>query len=75
MMRTTVTMPSDLHDYVRELAHQQRRSMSDVVVELLRRAQRGESSEAAIVENERGFPVVSVGRAVTAEDVRSLDDD
>ncbi len=47
--------------------------MSDVVTELIRR---GLPQPKQVTERgPRGIPQVSVGRTVTAEDVRSLDDD
>jgi predicted transcriptional regulator len=72
-MRTTIDLPDDLHALARQLAHEGNRSMSDVVAELIRRGLRSTSQEPAL--SRRGMPQVSVGRPVTAEDVRSLDDD
>lgn len=72
-MRTTIDLPDDLHELARQLAHEGNRSMSDVVAELIRlglRQSRAEPSAAV-----RGLPVVAVGRLVTADDVRSLDDE
>jgi predicted transcriptional regulator len=73
-MRTTIDLPDDLHDLARHLAHEGNRSMSDVIAELIRAGLRRPASPASSV-GPRGMPLVSVGRTVTAEDVRSLDDD
>lgn len=73
-VRTTIDLPSDLHDLARELAHSGNRSMSDVVTELIRLGLQ-RSSQPAGPASPRGMPLVSIGRSVTAEDVRSLDDD
>lgn len=76
-MRTTVDLPDDLHALARRLAYEGNRSMSDVIVELirvgLRRDQTAPTSTATTTV--RGLPQVSVGRPITADDVRSLDDD
>jgi predicted transcriptional regulator len=72
-MRTTIDLPADLHELARQLAHQGNRSMSEVIAELIRLGLRRAPSEPTT--SRRGMPQLSVGRSVTAEDVRSLDDD
>lgn len=66
-------LPDDLHELVRELAHQSGRSLSEVVAELMRLGLRRPGAEPG--SSARGMPQVSVGRAVSVEDVRTLDDD
>jgi predicted transcriptional regulator len=72
-MRTTIDLPADLHELARQLAHQGNRTMSEVIAELIRLGLRRAPSEPT--PSRRGMPQLSVGRSVTAEDVRSLDDD
>jgi len=72
-MGTTFDLPDDLHALVQQLAHDGNRSISDVITELIRLGLR--ESAPASARSSRGIPLVSVGRAVTADDVRSLDDD
>lgn len=72
-MRTTIELPDDLHELARQLAHEGNRSMSEVVAELIRLGLRRERAEPPT--GTRGLPIVAVGRPVTAEDVRSLDDE
>jgi hypothetical protein len=72
-MRTTIDLPDDLHALARQLAHDGNRSMSDVVAELMRVGLHQEVPAPGT--SRRGMPVVSVGRSVTAEDVRTLDDE
>ena len=72
-MRTTIDLPDDLYDLVRQLAHERRRSMSEVAAELMRLGLRPRPSKLS--SSRRGMPLTSVGRPVTAEDVRSLDDE
>lgn len=71
-MRTTIDLPADLHQLARQLAHQTGRSMSDVIAELIRQGLR---RPEAVITGARGLPQLTVGRPVTAEDVRSLDDE
>lgn len=72
-MRTTIDLPDDLHELARQLAHDANRSMSEVLAELIRLGLRRE--RPAPTTTARGLPQVSVGRPITAEHVRSLDDD
>lgn len=72
-MRTTIDLPDDLHELARQLAHDENRSMSEVISELIRLGVRRPPAEVATTG--RGLPQLSVGRPITAEDVRSLDDD
>ncbi|MEO1062852.1 MAG: antitoxin [Actinomycetota bacterium] len=72
-MRTTIDLPDDLHELARQLAHEQNRSLSEVVTDLIRLGLR--PAPVAPSSGSRGLPQVSVGRPVSAEDVRSLDDE
>jgi hypothetical protein len=72
-MRTTIDLPDELHELARQLAHDANRSMSEVIAELIRTGLRRDRSEP--LSSHRGVPLVTVGRPVTAEDVRSLDDE
>ena len=72
-MRTTIDLPDDLHELARQLAHQGKRSMSDVIADLIRLGLRRGAGD--LLTSRRGMPQVSVGRPVTDEDVRSLDDE
>ena len=73
VVRTTIDLPNDLHDLARQLAHEGNRSLSDVVASLIRLGL--QQGTAQLPSSRRGMPLVSVGRAVSTEDVRSLDDD
>lgn len=74
VMRTTLDLPDDVHALVRELAHQQGKSMGQVVAELIMAA-RPPADRSVATTGARGFPVVSVGHPVTIDDVASLDDE
>lgn len=73
-MRTTIDLPEDLHRLAREIAHARGESLSVVVATLVRRGLDRPATLTPPKKGPRGLPIVSVGRTVTAEDVRSLDD-
>ncbi|MDE0136703.1 MAG: hypothetical protein OXH86_08005 [Acidimicrobiaceae bacterium] len=73
-MRTTIDLPEDLHAVAREIAHQQHKSLSQVVCELIRLAL--DPVDASTIPAPGGdLPTIQIGRVVTAEDVRSLEDE
>jgi metal-responsive CopG/Arc/MetJ family transcriptional regulator len=72
-MRITIDLPDDLHQLAKRIARDTSRSLSETVVDLVRRglADRGATP---IKRSERtGLLVVSVGRTITSEDVRAFD--
>jgi Arc/MetJ family transcription regulator len=74
-MRTTVDLPADLHAQAVAIARDTHRSLSETVAFLMRRGL-GESRPAALTHSAAtGLPVVRLGRMITTEDVRSLEDD
>ncbi|MEI6029413.1 MAG: antitoxin [Betaproteobacteria bacterium] len=82
-MRTTVDLPPDLHSVMHSLASSQRRSLSKVAVELMRRGLEAQSAglaglagaAAPTVSPGTGLPLVRFPRIVSSEDVRALDDE
>lgn len=76
-MRTTVDLPPAVHRRARELAQQRGQSLSAVVADLTARGL-GQLDEPVEVRSDprTGFPVLSLGRRVTSEDVaEALDDE
>lgn len=73
-MRTTVDLPEELYRQVRAIARDSHRTLSDTVADLLRRGLRSAAAVALSPSPRTGLPVVTLGTAVTTEDVRSLDD-
>jgi predicted transcriptional regulator len=75
LMRTTIDLPDDLHRLARAIARDTSRSLSATVADLMRRGL-GEAREPEVARSERtGLPVVRLGKVVTSEDVRALDDE
>ena len=74
-MRTTIDLPDDLHRVAAAIARDQGTSLSEAVAMLLRRAI-GTPGNADVVTSDRtGLSVLRLGRTITDEDVRSLDDE
>ena len=74
-MRTTIDLPEDLHRQALAIARDTSRSLSQTVAELIRRGL-GQGPAAEITRSARtGLPVVHLGRVITTEDVRALDDE
>ena len=74
-MRTTVDIPDDLHAQAVALARDTRRSLSQTVTLLMRRGLISEGSSEVAFSSRTGLPVVHIGRVITSEDVRQLEDD
>ena len=74
-MRTTIDLPEDLHRIAMSIARDQGRSLSETVAELLHRAI-GTPGVAQVSTSDRtGLEVVRLGRVITSDDVRALDDE
>lgn len=75
LMRTTVDLPEELHDAARSLARDRGTSLSDAVADLMRRGLGQRGTVAFGRSPTTGLPTARVGRVITSEDVRSLEDD
>jgi Arc/MetJ family transcription regulator len=74
-MRTTVDLPADLHAQAVAIARDTHRSLSETVAFLMRRGL-GESRTPGLDHSPAtGLPLVRLGRIITTEDVRALEDD
>jgi len=82
-MRTTIDLPEDLHRIATSLARHNKRSLGQVVAELMRRgldaapASRVEEPKAAYrIDEDTGLPVViGATRVMTDDDVRALEEE
>lgn len=75
VMRTTIDLPDDLHALARSIARDRGESLSETVAALIRRGL-GQRNTTEVERSElTGLPIVRVGRTVTLDDVRSLDDE
>ncbi len=73
-MRTTIDLPEDLHRIALSIARDRHQTLSAAVADLIRQGL-GSRTGGEKTSDRDGFPVVTVGRVITAEDVRSLDDE
>jgi len=74
-MRTTVDLPADLHAQAVAIARDTHRTLSETVAFLMRRGL-GEGRATGLAHSAAtGLPVVRLGRVITTEDVRALEDD
>ncbi|HET6919543.1 MAG TPA: hypothetical protein VFI46_08775 [Jiangellaceae bacterium] len=74
-MRTTIDLPDDLHRVLLSVARDQGRTLNQVVAGLLRGALMPGGSSAISTDSRTGLPVVRLGRTITRDDVRSLEDE
>ncbi len=75
LMRTTIDLPEDLHRVLTAVARDQGRTLSRAVAAVLRQTLMPEEPVRIDIEARTGLPVVRLGRVVTQEDVRSLEDE
>jgi predicted transcriptional regulator len=74
-MRTTIDLPDDLHAQAMALARDTHQSLSQAVANLIRRGL-SSGEPADVTRSDRtGLPTTRLGRLITTEDVRRLEDD
>ncbi|MBK5305933.1 MAG: hypothetical protein JJD92_04515 [Frankiaceae bacterium] len=75
-MRTTVDLPPAVHRRAQELAKARGQSLSATLAELTARGL-GQLDEPVVVRTDgtSGFPVVSIGRRLTSDDVAAALDE
>jgi macrodomain Ter protein organizer (MatP/YcbG family) len=77
-MRTTITLDDEIHQRLLSHARDSGKTLSETMERLLRDAmnlEAGASARATRVDAVTLLPVIDFGRAISLEDVRSLDDD
>jgi hypothetical protein len=75
-MRPTVDLPPGLHAWLRKLAQERGPSVSDVLAHVAMAGLSRLGSPTAIETDPRsGFPVIDIGRTVTAEEVAAALDE
>ncbi|HLJ98765.1 MAG TPA: hypothetical protein VKU39_02530 [Streptosporangiaceae bacterium] len=74
-MRTTLEIPDDLHAQAAAIARDTHQTLSQAVALLMRRGLSSGHSGEVVTSARTGLPVVRLGRTITTEDVRRLEDD
>lgn len=74
-MRTTLDIPDDLHALTMAIARDTHRTLSQTIAELIRKGLSSGTQGEITTSARTGLPVAHVGRTITSEDVRRLEDD
>ena len=74
-MRTTLDIPDDLHAQAAAIARDTHQSLSQAVAGLIRRGLSTGHAAGPGRSTRTGLPVTHLGRTITSEDVRQLEDD
>jgi len=74
-MRTTLDIPDDLHAQAVAIARDTHQSLSQAVAGLIRRGLGSGNPGEIAISARTGLPVAHLGRIITTEDVRQLEDD
>ncbi len=74
-MRTTIDLPDDVHRQAQSIARDTSRTLSETVADLIRRGL-GQTGDVTVSQSPTtGLPLVRLGRLITTDDVRTLEDD
>jgi hypothetical protein len=74
-MRTTIDIPDDLHAQAAAIARDTHQSLSQTVAGLIRRGLGSGSPGEVAISARTGLPVAHLGRTITSDDVRRLEDE
>jgi hypothetical protein len=74
-MRTTIDLPEDLHRQVMGIARDAHRTLSETVTCLIRRGLTPSNSGELARSSKTGLRTIGLGKVISSEDIRSLDDE
>ena len=74
-MRTTIDLPDDLHAQAVAIARDTHQTLSQAVAGLIRRGLSSGRPGEITTSPRTGLPVAHLGKTITSEDVRQLEDD
>ena len=74
-MRTTVDIPDDLHAQAVAIARDTHQTLSQAIAVLIRRGLSSGHPGELTRSSRTGLPVAHLGRTITSEDVRLMEDD
>jgi predicted transcriptional regulator len=74
-VRTTIDLPDDLHAQAAAIARDTHQTMSQAVAGLIRRGLSSDHPGEITTSARTGLPVAHLGKTITSEDVRQLEDD
>jgi predicted transcriptional regulator len=74
-VRTTIDLPDDLHAQAAAIARDTHQTLSQAVAGLIRRGLNSGHSGEITTSARTGLPIAHLGKTITTEDVRQLEDD
>jgi hypothetical protein len=74
-VRTTIDLPSELHQLTTALARSRHQTLSQTIAEILRGALLSDDGPELSRDPRTGLAVVRIGRPVTSDDVAALEDE
>jgi hypothetical protein len=74
-VRTTVDIPDDLHAQAVAIARDTHQTLSQAITVLIRQGLSSGNPGELTRSSRTGLPVAHLGRTITSEDVRRLEDD
>jgi hypothetical protein len=74
-VRTTIDFPDDLHAQAAAIARDTHQTMGQAVAGLIRRGLSSGHPGEITTSARTGLPVAHLGKTITSEDVRQLEDD
>lgn len=74
-MRTTIDLKPDIHRLAQSVARDRHQTLSETINELLGRVLRPQVAPVTSVSKRTGLRTIRLGRMITADDVRELEDD
>jgi hypothetical protein len=74
-MRTTVDLPDDLHAIATAIAKDTHQTLSLTIANLMRRGLSSGGRGEITTSSRTGLPVAHVGKTITTEDIRKLEED
>ena len=74
-MRTTIDLPDDVHRLTTSIARDAGTTLSETVTALLRAATNAPGPVQVSTSTTTGLRVVTLGRVVTSDEARSVEDD
>lgn len=73
-MRTTIDLPNDLHRIATSISRDEGITLSEAVARVMRRGL-APSGDVTLEPDADGLQLVRLGRTITSDDVRALEDD
>ena len=74
-MRTTIDLRPDIHRLAQSVARDRHQTLSETINELLGRVLSPQTAPVTSVSQRTGLRTIRLGRVITADDVRELEDD